>query len=1061
MTPPDDGQRRATEATSSTPSNGAPPLTPAHVQLLKDRAIPAEVALLAGLRSVDAAEAGQLLGWSAPAFSGLAIPYLGAVPSYVRLRTDIGTPRYLCPKGREVPAYVPPSIDAPSVDGDLGDALIVVEAPLKALSLAAIGLHAVGLGGVRTTLDRKNRARLNNSWESTPLEGRLIIVLFDANRRTNPEVATAEARLVTALQDDGRARVRLADLPRGPRGKESWGPDDFLATHGREALLSVLAESVAGDPLERLDEMLKEPETEQRAERALALLGDNPFLASVLSRGVRARAGARNAFAKLGGGKRDLDRAIAEFEEAGHQHDAADAEDEDEDEKKEEACCPYTVRDGCFVHCGDEKKAPYTVCNFNATVTEDVMVDDGAEQTREFIVAGENKNGVKLPPIAVDSREFAGASAVWTTEKWGARAFVEADCNMHIRPAILHYSPNFKTKTVFAHTGYRSIDGRRVYLSANGAVGAEFLPRDVDVTVRLDTNLVRYALPKEKASREEVVHATRASLRLLKVAPDVVSISLLAATYRAPLSEFSPCDFVIWLVGFTGSFKTSLAATQQAHYGSFDNEHLPASWYDTVNALETKTFRVKDALLTIDDFAPGRSDQGDDMHRKAKQLVRNLGNMQSRSRLKADMNARADRPPRGLVLATAEDLPSGESLNARIFPIHVQREQVNLQELTALQQEATVLPIAMRAYIEHLIQIESDSKDFSASLKHQFAELRSEFARGLRGTDHPRSPSTAAHLALGWRCFVSFAKKVGAVTEDEADRLLERGRLALHEQLNAHTFVTVEQDPTQRFLRMLRSLIVAGRARLEEPDQPTLSQSPGVDFVGWKAADGKAHLIPEIVFGAVAKAMRESGQYMPVQQNTLWRRLKEQGLTTPGDEEGRYTVKRRHGDGRPRVIELLPGALDVEGDLPDPGESGDGAPDGGTAPVPAPNDSSAGPRQVAAPHEKNNKGPDGPGPAGGGGSPREGRARAHLETPCAQANPQGEPNPLPGTGATGAGGEGEGEKSSSSSELAAPRPSWPQSAPVTGAGAGPGPTGARLLRPGPRRGPAPWPRPGR
>ena len=36
--------------------------------------------------------------------------------------------------------------------------------------------------------------------------------------------------------------------------------------------------------------------------------------------------------------------------------------------------------------------------------------------------------------------------------------------------------------------------------------------------------------------------------------------------------------------------------------------------------------------------------------------------------MRSDMTGRPDRPPRALVIATGEDMPSGESIVARTFP---------------------------------------------------------------------------------------------------------------------------------------------------------------------------------------------------------------------------------------------------------------------------------------------------------------------------------------------------------------------------------------------------------
>lgn len=1003
--------------------NTAPTCTPRftdpHIKVLQDRAIPLEVAYLAGLRSVDASEAGRLLGWATPAVPGLAIPYF-TVPGYVRLRTDTGSPRYLCPKGREVPVYVPPGIrtlDAPDTE-HAEEALVVVEAPLKALCLAAIGSHAVGLGGVATTL--RSDGRLNDSWHRVELDDRLVIICFDTNRQSNPAVAQAEARLAIALQQEG-ARVRVADLPK-IKGYPGAGPDDFIKINGAQALLDILASAVPANPLDRLDVLVAATDHEG-AER---LLEDNPFLASVLEGGERVRTVAARRLDRLGVGKRSFDRALSVFAKTLKRKETSQEDDEDASD------APYTREDGCFVSRCGKSRGP--ICNFTAEIVEDVNVDDGAEKAREFLIEGVNKDGEKLPRITVPAREFASSSAIWCTAGWGSRAIVYADCMQHIHPAIQLFSKPV-CKTVLAHTGWTRVDGQLVYLTSNGAIG---LQRNTEVTVRLDSTLTRYALPEQSAPTEQVVHAVRTSLRLLHVVADRISIPLLAATYRAPLNEFLPCDAVIWPYGPTGSLKSTIAAILVQHFGTeFDRERLTASWLDTATSLEFKLFRAKDVLVVIDDFAPRGVEDRDELRRKAAQVIRNVGNGSSRGRMHADLTARVDRPPRALVMGTGEDMPSGESIVARTFPIGMRREDVNLTELTAMQRDARVLPIAMRAYIEHIAQLVTGNPEFAAFMRGRFEDLRQQFS----GHGHLRSPSAATHLALGWRCFVRFAEKIGAVNGGEAESLIRRGDIALREQLEMQAASSREEDAVRRFLRWLRSLIDGGRVKLVgEAEQ--ITSLPGSDTVGWQTSDGKIHLLPDLAYAAVARAMRESGRGVTIKDTTLWGRLEVLGYVTPYDK-GRQTVKRTHDGQRHRVVELLPHALEL-------GDDGGPEPDGGGGAPPSPASgapqgapdatSGAGPAGESAPgalqravtHQESGESPDRPAPAGEGASidqqlcAQPGEPRA--QTCSAQASPP--------PGASGAEEEGGREKSLSDCGLP-PAPLRPAAGGSVGAAGAP------------------------
>src|SRR5262249_49285197 len=143
---------------------------------------------------------------------------------------------------------------------------------------------------------------------------------------------------------------------------------------------------------------------------------------------------------------------------------------------------------------------------------------------------------------------------------------------------------------------------------------------------------------------EAQVRAVRASLSLLDgLAPDRVSFPLLAGAYRAALGY---ADFSLFQEGPTGVFKSEQAALPPQHYGpGLDARHLPGSWSSTGNALEATAFAAKDALLVVDDFAPGGSVADvQRCHREADRLLRAQGNRSGRQRMRSDTSLRPPKP---------------------------------------------------------------------------------------------------------------------------------------------------------------------------------------------------------------------------------------------------------------------------------------------------------------------------------------------------------------------------------------------------------------------------------
>ena len=104
---------------------------------------------------------------------------------------------------------------------------------------------------------------------------------------------------------------------------------------------------------------------------------------------------------------------------------------------------------------------------------------------------------------------------------------------------------------------------------------------------------------------DEFIAAVRASSPL-DLLPFHVAVPLLAAAYLAPLGELfaaEPPDFVLWLHGPSGTFKSQKAARAEP-FRRFPRQHLPASFAATANAIERPPATTKDALLVVDDYHP-------------------------------------------------------------------------------------------------------------------------------------------------------------------------------------------------------------------------------------------------------------------------------------------------------------------------------------------------------------------------------------------------------------------------------------------------------------------------
>src|SRR5262249_49476509 len=114
---------------------------------------------------------------------------------------------------------------------------------------------------------------------------------------------------------------------------------------------------------------------------------------------------------------------------------------------------PYHILGG---HINRDKQTSNGVvavplCNFAAQIVEDVMLDNGVETTRVWMIEGRLCTGEELPSIRVPAQRFA--SMAWVAEQWGVGAVVHAGqaTKDYLREAIQRLSPRAVRRRVYTH----------------------------------------------------------------------------------------------------------------------------------------------------------------------------------------------------------------------------------------------------------------------------------------------------------------------------------------------------------------------------------------------------------------------------------------------------------------------------------------------------------------------------------------------------------------------------------------------------------------------------------
>lgn len=559
----------------------------------------------------------------------------------------------------------------------------------------------------------------------------------------------------------------------------------------------------------------------------------------------------------------------------------------------------YTVENNCLFESfpGKSGIVKRKLCNLAPEIVCEITVDDGAVTTTYVRLRGVHESGRTLPEIEIPAADLASFN--WMAERWGMDCILEVgktvkDC---VRHAIQTTAAHAEKKTVFAVTGWKKIGEEWYYL----------MPGDDNHTVDLRGKLQGYGM--ERKCDPFDIQTAACLLRMMPV-PEEVMFPLLAFTFLSPLNHFlkeAGCEpkFVLFLSGKTGSRKSTLAALMLSFFGKFTASELPLSFRDTANSILHNAFSLKDVLTCIDDLHPSSRMEEQKMNGTAQAIMRAYGDRTGKGRLRSDSTLMESRPPQGNAIITAEFAPDiGESGTARYFALELKESDVDMQNLTAYQKEATkgTLQRCMYAYTQWIKETflfsDEAKQEWVRYLNAHFLSCRDEFRKsGIRC--HDRVPETVAQLQIGMEFLLRFLHDRGGFGSDWCHGIFENFQKLLT-RLALNQAESIDEDkPTHVFIRKLFSLLESNQAHLL--DRHDVNELGFGTCIGYQDAEF-LYLYNEVAHKLVRKFCEDQGENFSCTSKSLLKAMAEEGLIQPGTTQN--TRPLRVGDKQKRVVYL-------------------------------------------------------------------------------------------------------------------------------------------------------------
>lgn len=357
----------------------------------------------------------------------------------------------------------------------------------------------------------------------------------------------------------------------------------------------------------------------------------------------------------------------------------------------------------------------------------------------------------------------------------------------------------------------------------------------------------------------------------------------------------------MFVQGQSGVRKSSLVAALMSHFGNFNRDTFPCSFRDTLNSIEKKTYIIKDNVIVIDDFNPevvGTAKLG-----IMEKLYGSFGDRTGRTRMSQDgQTLKEPYIARGLCIVTGEMLPEvAQSRIARSLIVTIEKDSIDLDKLSELQENTEELAYAMKHYIKWIIENEESVIEYA---KKEFKN--NQKLQNVNNEVHGRTKEIANILPIGFTLFTLFAYQQGVISEQEKKKLDNNMRKVLNTLTIEQTQQVQELKPTEMFYNALEELLQTNEISVKDVSRNL--QIGGGKNVGFYSSELKLfYLHQSKIFNEISRFYNNK---FPVPQNTLWRYMVEEGLLYRTDKK-RYKVARTFNKQSYSVLEIKDNGINI------------------------------------------------------------------------------------------------------------------------------------------------------
>lgn len=540
-------------------------------------------------------------------------------------------------------------------------------------------------------------------------------------------------------------------------------------------------------------------------------------------------------------------------------------------------------------------------------ITKRIEYTNGLDTKSEYelVVFILDDNDKKLGPCKITDKELSKLTSTICSKFIGQVINYEANSDKKMREVVEAIGrESVEAKTVYSHTGFIEQDGKKIFLYHGGSIGTDENNKvETDLT---DYNIQQYCFTDKEFELEE---ALKTEYSLLELGDLKVIIPMLATTFLSPLcsilqEEGILINYLLMVVGKTGTYKSSSAALMLSHFGNFEVNRMPLSFRATFCGIEQVAFSAKDILLVVDDYKPETMET--DQEKTMESILGLWGDRNSRIKMNSKGGLHQKYSARGLCMVTAERPPKfSQSRLARAMTTYTQEGSINFKKLKEIHANKEQLAVTMKQYIKWIITNEEGIRKTAKELQNTYS-IKTENLKV-----HPRIKQNIIVMMIGFTMLLDFLLENKIIDSKRKEQLQNEAYLILQEVgLNQESDVE-DEDPAKVFFKTIGQLQIANKVYFADykTGRPINDISFGTQIGYIDNENNQYYLIADTVYKEIEKACIGKFTATPKQ---LWKSLLDEGYLVT-DKDNRKIVRRTDPSTKNKVeVIIIPKAKWIE-----------------------------------------------------------------------------------------------------------------------------------------------------